>query len=269
MRLWRLIAATRRSRVAAHLNTAVAAWARDWARHATIGAGDCVPAHEIPGERRDRGGWTAFDMGAQRLYIQTEPQAFSALLARPLPETLFEEHLQRGAARSAVWEDVARDAVADLAARIAGSTLSADTSERAAPPKAFWARGSGALVCTSFAGEALVIATDDALVQQLGGPAAVPLQPPLADLRTAVAGQAVDLSVWIGQADITLGALSTIAPGDVITFNTIVEEGFSVNVNGRATPMLAHPGWDGARIAVALTGRAQPMRDERRVQRGH
>jgi hypothetical protein len=123
----------------------------------------------------------------------------------------------------------------------------------AAVPAAPWRHGSGALVAQiTVGGRHCHVLLDDAAVQALAPPAARLPPLPAVDVAAGVADVPVALRLDAGTARVGLGALLSLAPGDVIRLERQTDEPLALNTPSGDPLFHAYLGQRGADVAVEL-----------------
>jgi flagellar motor switch/type III secretory pathway protein FliN len=85
--------------------------------------------------------------------------------------------------------------------------------------------------------------------------AAHPRREPPASARAGVGKQSVTVEAWLGEAELELGALRTLAVGDVLRLDRRIDDGPVLKLSGTALPCTAQLGVQGGKIAVELARR--------------
>lgn len=161
-----------------------------------------------------------------------------------------DSELLRGVTAAALQDLARRFAEAPADGRAARITV-VEADEDTPVPR--WRRGDGAIHLRMPLGQAAmrVILEGELVRRLLGAGSAVPtMAEPLTDPRQCLAGRAVVLRAWAGEARISLGELRQLAPGDVIRFESRPDEPFRCTLDGRAIPARTYLGSANGRKAL-------------------
>lgn len=147
----------------------------------------------------------------------------------------------------------ALDGLLDALAGVALSVGHAVPPGAAAVPAAVWRRGSGALVVqVTIGGRHCHVLLDGAAVQALVPPAAPLPALPAVDVAAGVADVPVSLRLDAGTARVGLGALLSLAPGDVIRLDRQADAPLALNTTAGDPLFHAYLGRCGDGVAVEL-----------------
>jgi hypothetical protein len=258
VRDFRLLGAATLDAVRAHAAAAVAAWAGQW--------GVAVDACEVlcarPGSELAGVAWDArWEAGDRQLWL-----AFPPALQQSLQRAMFgrdDRPAGFGAQPGQLAALAASRAVDALGAALAGALLDADGGQAARPgvsgqpPSHLLARGAGTLCITVAVGAARCrILLDGAGVAALapGVPAARDALAPVALLK-ALEATPVSLAVRLGQAELGLSALMSVAVGDVIRLGRAADAPVEVLAPDGGTLLRAYPGQTQGMVAIEIDGR--------------
>ena len=234
----------------------LATWADVWMHASKLVEGDCAVACEARKTAvfRDSDHWLGVDDADVQAVWICVPEHLRADLAT----NLFGERAGHGEARSELLPaitDAALRALAELLMNEIGSQGSADPAMLSASPPAreVWARGSGAVVYELRVGDVVCgIVLGEAWVSQVLAPfkQAPRRMPAPSDPRAGLEKCRVRLAVWAGQAEVELGLLHTLAPGDVVNVDLTVDQPMRVSVEGADSGRRVFLGRVGNRKAV-------------------
>lgn len=135
--------------------------------------------------------------------------------------------------------------------QVSGLTLVKDR----APPHETFRYGSGAVaIRCRLNGEPITMVLDGELVSEIvaGDRPAPSPRPPLDNPVAGLSNQAVELQGWIGEAEIDLATLQTIAVGDVIRLETKLDQTLQVRSFDGNSVCLGYLGTAGGHRAVEL-----------------
>lgn len=251
VRPFRLWPATTLKHVSHRLAAPWQAWCGDWGLECTLGA-----AAACTGEGMDEDEGICWH-GCLRLASGTLWLGWNAAMATALSAQLYPgdgggQHCGGGIAAAAgaacldgLLATLAEALQADIAA-VAG----------AAPSNAAWQPGSGAVALGSAAGAGrLAILLDDAAVAGLAPPSRTADLPAIR--RTApdalVGGVMIPMRVGTGKASLSLADIAGLAQGDVITFDTRLDQPFEVHGPSGAPVCGARLLRDGDQCIFAIT----------------
>lgn len=212
--------------VRAQCESAVATWCRDWGVDAAAFVLTCERAWEQSAAPAWRG---SLQSGDETMWLGWDNE-----LRGSLQRLLFPPDRQVGPhTGAATLAAAAANAALDALAAVLGRALLdnevpiADATE---VPAALRRHGSGAvLVEIRLERHACRCLLDYASVQRLVGAAAAPATPLAAvDLHDLLGDQPVRLAVTAGSANVGLGSLLSLAPGDVIRLDTLADEPLTV-----------------------------------------
>lgn len=259
VRVYALLAERVLAAVRAPLEAAVSAWARDWGL-------------EMPA------------LSCRRAWEGAAPSAFPVRMAADADEGMawlawpdaLQRTLQRALFGSEHGPQAARSGAPELAAAGAGAALRAlETALAVAacgagprrtagtePASALWAPGSGAvLVELRFERHVFGMLLDAAAVARLadGHAAARPSATPLValDYRVLLARQPVLLAVEAGRADVALGSLLALAPGDVIRLDSLADAPLAATTADGTILLRGYLGARGHHLALDLVAGAE------------
>ena len=156
--------------------------------------------------------------------------------------------------------DGAEQAVRRLSAQIAAAAGVPETSGRSAsvmtPDAAMTSDGSGAVTVRIWLGEQPIhCLLNHACVREIGR-----MQhgaPSLAGVVGDLSKVPVTLPIELGQAEVEIGSLLTLAVGDVIRLNTSVDKPLTVRGPGGKALFNAHLGIVGQQVAIEIAGRGE------------
>ena len=217
---------------------ALATWAEAWIHASKLVEGNCVVACEARKTTvfRESDHWLGIDdADAASVWI-----CVPGHLHADLATNLFGERAGHSEAKSELLPaitDAALRSLAGLLMREIGGEGGADHAMRSAsqPAKDVWARGSGAVACELRIGDVVCgIVFGEAWVNKALAPfkqARRPM-PALSDPRLGLEKCRVRLAVWAGRAEVELGLLHTLAPGDVVKVDLTVDRPMQVSVEG-------------------------------------
>ncbi|NVE01854.1 FliM/FliN family flagellar motor C-terminal domain-containing protein [Massilia sp. BJB1822] len=223
-RSYRLLSGTALTAVRRALATALDGWCADWGLERVAFELSCERAWESGGRwplwrhsrrRADAAIWFGWgdDLPAQLQRLIYPPDRSAAPQAASLA----------AAAAGAALQGLV-DALAGLADIAPAPLLAADEDG----PGPVLAYASGGVCAVLRSGRCVLhCVLNDALVAQLGGAALPPAAaPPLGrvDYRQVLAGTALRLPVSVGGAELSLGSLRTLAPGDVIRLDALADQ---------------------------------------------
>jgi flagellar motor switch/type III secretory pathway protein FliN len=257
VRDFRLLGASTLDAVRARAAAAVAAWAAQWG----VGPDACEvhcarPAGELAGVAWDAG-WQA---GARQLWLASPPA-----LQQALQHAMFGRDDNPLAPRAAPGQRAtlaAARALDALGTALAGALLGEEDGQAARPgvpgqpPSHLLARGAGSLCITVAIGAASCrILLDGAGVASLApaAPAAKGLAP--VKLLKALDATPVRLEVRLGQAELGLSALMSVAVGDVIRLERAADAPVEVLAPGGGALLRAYPGQMQGMVAIEIDGR--------------
>jgi flagellar motor switch/type III secretory pathway protein FliN len=258
VRNFRLLGASTLETVRARAAAAVAAWAAQWG----VGLDACEvrcarPGGELAGVAWD-GAWHA---GPRQCWLE-----LPAALQPALQHAMFgreASHAGAAAAPGQLARLAAARAGAALGAALAGALLGEDGGQPAQPDVAappapqLLARGAGSLCVTLAIGAASArILLDSASVAALAPPAPA-ARPALAPLKLfkVLAPTPVRLPVRLGQAELGLGALMSVAVGDVIRLERAADAPVEVLGPHGGALFRAYLGQTQGMVAIDIDGR--------------
>jgi flagellar motor switch/type III secretory pathway protein FliN len=238
-RPYKLFGAHERAVLAELLEQRIRPWARDWFPARPPLRLECFPADL---ERRE---WLGFANPAGEWWALAAAEAEIDALAAELCGA------PGRAGPSALAAEAARAALHDLAAALAGGSVS--PLEQVTPD--FAAPGSAAFTArVTLGGAALrLVASPEWTLRALRERLPAPAPAPLAGRRQAIASRPVSLRVVAGWAEVELAELRGLQAGDVITLHARVERPMSLVLEGREAPLCgARVGLKDGRRAAAL-----------------
>lgn len=161
---------------------------------------------------------------------------------------------------SLLLEDLIGTILDDLCRRMfqqTGEAVAADAIVRdtRAPEASAWRLGSGYVLCTlQLGGKPFHVLLNDRFVAALGrdAPPAPRRAQALAPVHRGLGSQRVTLQLWAGQAQIELGELQSLEPGDVVLLDMKINEPMQVAVDGVMTSRRAYLGRHGTRRALKV-----------------
>lgn len=258
VRDFRLLGAATLDAVRARAAAAVAAWAGQWG----VAADACEVLCARPGGELAGVAWDArWEAGDRQLWL-----AFPPDLQQSLQRAMFgrdDRPAGFGAAPGQLAALAAARALDALGAALAGALLDADGGQGARPgvsgppPSHLLARGAGTLCITVAVGAARGrILLDGAGVAALA-PAAPPAREALAPvaLLKALDATPVRLAVRLGQAELGLSALMSVAVGDVIRLGRAADAPVEVLAPDGGALLRAYPGQTQGMVAIEIDGR--------------
>jgi len=252
-RPFRLLGATACAALAARAARATTAWQTAWlgssSADAAVEAGpQCEPLAAIP--RRASSDDVVFDTARGRLALVQVPSLRASLVGM-LSGGRNDRMPADGTAAAGVVDD-AIDALAGALAGDAVTRVPSFLSDEA------WRKGSGAVAIECRLGAAtLGVLADGPLVRAWLGELGIglhrPRNPqPLAAPQSGLGREPVEIRVWLGEASLELGALRSLAVGDVILLDSRIDQPLDVTVGGRAVAPRAYLGTSGGARAVRL-----------------
>ena len=239
------------------LGRALAPWAEAWMHTPNLGEVRCIIACDARRTTlfRESDHWLdARETDAPLAWICV-PDSQRAGLAR----NLFGERTSHGEGKSALLP-----AVADAALRALLELLAAQGGDGAVdrpapsvsqPTREVWTRGSGAIVCELRIGEGVLgIVLAESWVRRALAPfkQARRRMPTPSDPRLGLESLSVRLAVWAGSAEVELGLLQSLAPGDVVKVDLAVDRPMRVSVEGSDSGRRVFLGRVGDRKAVVF-----------------
>ena len=237
--------------VQAQAGAALAAWCRDWGFDASTLSTTCRRAWEGEGAPTWRGRLQA---GEETAWL-----GWSADLKGALQRLMFAPDRQHGApAAAATLAAGAAGAALDALTATLGRALLAGTpvfdKDDTAAPAHLLAHGSGAvLVEIRTERHACWCLLGHATVRRLTAVAAMPAAPLAAvDHRALLADQPVRLAVAAGRANVALGSLLSLAPGDVIRLDTLADGPLAVSGPDGTTLLRGYLGTSERQLALDI-----------------
>jgi len=257
MRVYALLAERVLTVVLTALDAAAATWARDWGvaspalvcRRAWDGA--------VPASYRTRFGAADGEGSAWLAWPDALPGALQRELfgadrgVQAVPGGEAELAAASASAALSALETALGVAVLDL-----DPQRSADTSS----PASLRAAGSGAVLAElRFERHTLSVLLDAAAVTRCAASAVQPQPAPLAalDYRALLDRQPVRLSVDAGRANVALGSLLALAPGDVIRLDTLADAPLAARGADGAILLRGYLGARGPHLALDLVAGAE------------
>jgi hypothetical protein len=253
VRDFRLLGAATLDAVRARAAAAVAAWAGQWGVADDACQVLCArPSGELAGVV-----WEArFEAGDRQLWL-----AFPPALQQSLQRAMFgrdDRPAGFGAAPGQLAALAAERAADALGAALAGGLLDEDarSGPSAQPPAHLLARGAGTLCITVAVGAARCRILLDGGSVAAFAPAA-PAREPLAPvaLLKALHATPVRLAVRLGQAELGLSALMSVAVGDVIRLGRAADAPVEVLAPDGGALLRAYPGQTQGMVAIEIDGR--------------
>jgi hypothetical protein len=258
VREFRLLGASTLDAVRARAAAAVAHWAAQWG----VGPEACELQCARPGGELAGVAWDAtWQAGARQLWL-----AFPAALQQALQHAMFgrgDNLAGPGAAPGQMATLAGARALDALGAVLAGALLGEEGGQAARPgapgqpPSTLLARGAGTLCVTVGIGAATCrILLDGASVAALA-PAAPAAREGLGPVRllAALESTPVRLAVRLGQAELGLSALMSVAVGDVIRLERAADAPVEVLAPGGGVLLRAYPGQTQGLVAIEIDGR--------------
>jgi hypothetical protein len=242
-RPFRLVGDSDRQAVEATLRVNVEPWAGQWfaGSEASGIAPDVLPAGA---ECVD---WLRFGTAPDRwLAVRPDRSAIRALLRRLVAG------IGSGAPISPLGESLVRECIADFAARCLSSVgLAASPAVEGLPALE---HGGGELAFRM--GGEFSLLLGGALVEAMAAPrrAVVP-SPEFASLRSAAGTAPIQIEVVLGDAELTLGDLAALAPGDVIRLDTRMSDPLAVRVGNGQSAFHAHLGRHAEHKVIQVSGK--------------
>lgn len=262
VRPYKLIGASERARLQQLLSDVADHWSRQWLMAAPGFALQCGPAklaaQSIAGEWREYVGkegslaYIATPASSMRRFAEL---TFGAGVNHFDPSSTGPSLLLGGVFDRALADIVERLRAVPAAAQGEGGDTPLDAREAPPPPDAV-RRGSGALSVQWPLGKAwldLILSAD--LVRRLLGAQAgsnAARERPVR-ISDCIQTQRVSLQAWVGEVEIGLGLLQSLAPGDVIRFEASIHEPLRVTLSGTSTRVRAFLGSSAGRKALQLT----------------
>lgn len=242
-RPFRLVGDSDRQAVETTLRANVEAWAGQWfAGSEALGiASDVLPAGA---ECVD---WLRFGTAPDRwLAVRLDRSATRALLRRLVAG------MGSGAPISPMGESLVRECVADLVGRCLSSVgLAASPAVEGLPTLE---NGGGELAFRIGGEFSLLLA--GGLVEAMTASSRPALPPPgFASLRSAAGTAPIRIEVVLGDAELTLGDLAALAPGDVIRLDTRTSDPLAVRVDDGQTAFHAHLGRHAEHKVIQVSGK--------------
>jgi flagellar motor switch/type III secretory pathway protein FliN len=230
--------------LAERASAALSVWGAAWAELPDSSV-TCVAANAADVYRTTPSNWrprSLADGGVVWVHAQTG-------LERALEQILFDlvEEDPSGDARlrSSIATDVAADALEDLlAGAIFALTGQASSPAEPAPlPDRLFRTGAGTLHCSiGLADKSIKLLVPGSAIKPQPGAPSAPSGRAVVDLHDAIAHLPVDLNVELSGAEVTLGALGSLAIGDVITLPDSLEQPVRVTGANGATMFHGHLG---------------------------
>jgi flagellar motor switch/type III secretory pathway protein FliN len=237
--------------VRAQCESAVATWCRDWGVDAPAFTVTCQRAWEQPAAPAWRG---SLQSGAETMWLGWDNE-----LRGTLQRLLFPPDRQVGihagvATLAAAGASAALDALAAVLGRALLDNEVPFAGEATEVPAALRQHASGAvLVEIRLERHACRCLLDYASVQRLVGSAGAHAAPLAAvDLRDLLGEQPVRLAVTVGSANVGLGSLLSLAPGDVIRLDTLADEPLTVTGPGGAALLRGYLGTCQQQLALDI-----------------
>lgn len=257
VRDFRLLGAATLDAVRARAAAAVAAWAGQWGVADDACQVLCArPSGELAGVAWEACWEARSDTGNSQLWL-----AFPPALQQSLQRAMFgrdDRPAGFGAAPGRLAALAAERAADALGAALAGALLDEDArpGPSTQPPAHLLARGAGTLCITVAVGAARCrILLDGASVAAFA-PAA-PAREPLAPvaLLKALHATPVRLAVRLGQVELGLSALMSVAVGDVIRLGRAADAPVEVLAPDGGALLRAYPGQTQGMVAIEIDGR--------------
>jgi flagellar motor switch protein FliM/N len=231
---FRLLAASERSRIAAAAGEAFARWMSDWFGSGAEAGVEARPASEARPGSDDAAPLARAADGARWVAVLAGQGAWRAAAARFAA--------QAGDTWSARGElpPVLRGAVEECFTALADELLALARVHAAARGaevelEAAWRHGSGAAaVAGDLDGEHVEAVLSPGLVSELVGAGRPPPRGGLARRMDCIQDRRVGLRVMAGSADLGIGSLISIAPGDVIVLDARIDQTFALTGAGGA-----------------------------------
>jgi hypothetical protein len=257
VRDFRLLGAATLDAVRARAAAAVAAWAAQWG----VAADACQVSCARPGGELAGVAWEArWEAGSRQLWL-----AFPPALQQSLQRAMFgrdDRPAGFGAAPGGLAALAADRAADALGAALAGALLDTDGGNGVQPgmpgqpPVHLLARGAGTLCVTVVVGAARCRILLDGAGVAAFAPAA-PAREALAPvaLLKALHATPVRLAVRLGQAELGLSALMSVAVGDVIRLGRAADAPVEVLAPDGSALLHAYPGQTQGMVAIEIDGR--------------
>ncbi|MFB9240298.1 FliM/FliN family flagellar motor switch protein [Massilia antarctica] len=248
-----LLGASTLAALAQRCNTMLDAWAAAWGVERGACTLECARAWDsnalCPGQ------WQRHHAQAeQAVWIGWPDELARALQARLFPpDQRHAPQPARGASLAAETAAEACAALADALAAAAAPGVSAPADSGAAAPAArLFRRGSGAVVVALRIAEQPMLCVLNHACLDLPAPEKLAL-PVRTDLRKVLGYMPVTLTVSLGQAEVDVSHLLTLAVGDVIRLESHVDQPVTVNGPGGEALFGAHLGSaEGAIVVEAV-----------------
>ena len=164
------------------------------------------------------------------VWVAWQPEFFRYIQRQLFPPD--QRHMAQPKRMLSLASDGAEKALLALSDHIAGVAALGDPSRHnsEAPPVAVFQHGSGAVCARIQVGEQSAMCLFNRECVGAVSPRTMPHAAalPTMDIRKALSGIAVTLPIEIGQVDVEVGALMTLALGDVIRLSTSVDQPLTV-----------------------------------------
>jgi len=234
---------------------ALATWAETWMHAPSLGEIRCGVACDARRTTlfRESDHWLgARETDAPLAWICV-PDPLRAGLAR----NLFGERASHGEGKSELLPAVADAALRSLLQLLVAQDGAVDRPAPSVsqPSRGVWTRGSGAIVCEFRIGEVVLgVVLAEAWVRKALAPFKQVRQrvPMPSDPRLGLESLNVRLGVWAGSAEVELGLLQSLAPGDVVKVDLAVDRPMRVSVEGSDSGRRVFLGRVGDRKAVVF-----------------
>lgn len=236
VRPFRLCTAADQAAFTARATLAFSAWADEWLGTAAEAALSCAPLMAVAPE--DDAAWLRVQGAAGTVWIAADQ-------VRAVTAWLFGTPQASGGGLAATAAQAGLNA---LALRLAQAPAG-EAALRAPAPLHLLEPGRAVLrACIEFAEAELV------LLAELPAPerAMAPLNEPLGGLGSALGTQEVRLQAWLGEAELELRALRTLAVGDVLRLNRKLDEPVELEVNHQRVPCRGYLGARDGSLAVEI-----------------
>ncbi|MBV8634726.1 MAG: FliM/FliN family flagellar motor switch protein [Burkholderiaceae bacterium] len=230
------------------------AWKQGWCPAAAFEL-ECFPACDTNMEP-DGGHWSAHGATPDAALWQWRSQGFDKQIER----TIFNlDHISRNQDRHAssdIAEHIAREASNDLSSsllRRLSSSAAILQADAGSPPAWLFRRSAGAAwLKVSTGGKSLGILIPNALLPGRTRPAAPAAREPVVPLAQALTGTTAHLRAELGQVQMSLGQLTSLEIGDVITLPIGIDQPLRIFAGKRRLVGQAYLGKQDGHRAVEM-----------------
>jgi flagellar motor switch/type III secretory pathway protein FliN len=261
VRPYTLLGASVLARVQSALQAALAPWCAQWGLAGASVTAECARAWEVKGAQLPPAWQQLRQQAGASLYLGWGTELPAQLESLVFPPD--RSYAEAPTGESTLARGAAEAALADLLQALADGCVGGAAAQEPGAPAAAAALlnpGSGAIVAHIRLGRsACVCLLDGAAVAALRGAQAHAL-PALAGVAHAHALRdvALRLPLAIGQAEVALGSLMTLAVGDVVRLDTLVAQPLKVSGPDGSVWFEAHLGTLNDALAIEVAGRANP-----------